>query len=405
MPAADPLGAVTKQIAALELGPQSSTKPLRPVHQKQPSQDNVAKILAKFAAPKPFSDNTNAGFKPGSASSHPASHSRTASQASVPPMTKKPVEGTLPDFDIGTYDGGLEKDNLTRGDQVHGAAAEELALDSSTSARNPTIAWTLHDFQIGRGLGKGKYGRVYMVRTKKAPHFILALKTLYKSELVSDNYEKQTRREIEIQQNLRHPNIIRLYGYFHDDKRIFLMLEFSGQGELYKQLVKSGAFSEKRSSRYIDQMADALGYLHSKNVIHRDIKPENLLLGIEGELKIGDFGWSVHAPGQRRKTFCGTLDYLPPEMIAKQTYDRRVDHWALGVLTFEFMAGQAPFFDSRGDKAATFSNIRRGSVAYPSTMSEDAKDLISQLLRRDPRERIELTEVRKHPWIVKYRRV
>lgn len=135
---------------------------------------------------------------------------------------------------------------------------------------------------MGRGLGKGKYGRVYMVRTKASPNYILALKTLYKSELVSDNYEKQTRREIEIQQNLRHPHVIRLFGYFHDEKRIFLMLEFAGQGELYKQLVKQGSFNEKRSARYVDQMADALGYLHSKNVIHRDIKPENIMLGLHG---------------------------------------------------------------------------------------------------------------------------
>lgn len=138
-----------------------------------------------------------------------------------------------------------------------------------------------------------------MVRTKCEPKYILALKTLYKSEIVESKVEKQIRREIEIQQNLRHPHVLRLYGYFHDEKRIFLMLEFAGKGELYKQLNKHGSFTEKRSSRYIDQMADALGYLHSKHVIHRDIKPENLLLGINGELKIGDFGWSVHAPGNR----------------------------------------------------------------------------------------------------------
>lgn len=138
-----------------------------------------------------------------------------------------------------------------------------------------------------------------MVRTKCEPQYILALKCLYKSEIVESKVEKQIRREIEIQQNLRHPHILRLYGYFHDEKRIFLMLEFAGKGELYKQLNKVGSFSEKRSSRYIDQMADALSYLHSKHVIHRDIKPENLLLGINGELKIGDFGWSVHAPGNR----------------------------------------------------------------------------------------------------------
>jgi len=181
-----------------------------------------------------------------------------------------------------------------------------------------------------------------MVRTKTEPKYILALKTLYKSELVENRVEKQTRREIEIQQNLRHPNILRLYGYFHDEKRIFLMLEFAGKGELYKQLSK-GYFSERRSSRYIDQMADALIYLHGKHVMHRDIKPENILIGINGELKIGDFGWSVHAPSNRRKTMCGTLQYLPPEMVNGKEYTEKVDIWALGVLTFEFTCGFEPF--------------------------------------------------------------
>jgi serine/threonine protein kinase len=102
---------------------------------------------------------------------------------------------------------------------------------------------------MGRPLGKGKFGRVYMVRTKAEPKFILALKCLYKSELVEGKVEKQTRREIEIQKNLRHPNVLRLYGFFHDEKRIFLMLEFAGKGELYKQLSKYGCFTEKRSSR------------------------------------------------------------------------------------------------------------------------------------------------------------
>lgn len=113
----------------------------------------------------------------------------------------------------------------------------------------PTREWRLNSFDMGRPLGKGKFGRVYMVRTKTEPKFILALKCLYKSELVEGKVEKQTRREIEIQKNLRHPNVLRLYGFFHDEKRIFLMLEFAGQGELYKQLSRTGCFGEKRSSR------------------------------------------------------------------------------------------------------------------------------------------------------------
>ena len=250
---------------------------------------------------------------------------------------------------------------------------------------------------MGRPLGKGKFGRVYMVRTKCEPKYILALKTLYKSEIVQAKVEKQIRREIEIQQNLRHPNVLRLYGYFHDEKRIFLMLEFAGKGELYKQLSKHGCFSEKRSSRYINQMADALIYLHNKHVIHRDIKPENLLLGINGELKIGDFGWSVHAPGNRRKTLCGTLDYLPPEMVEGKEHNEKVDYWALGVLTYEFLIGNPPFEDRSSVNSAylhfkfffsiaqftviidTYRRIAKVDLRFPVSMSADARDLVSKV--------------------------
>jgi aurora kinase, other len=114
----------------------------------------------------------------------------------------------------------------------------------------------------------------------------------------------------------RHENILRLYGYFYDAKRVYLILEYAAQGELYKTLRKVGRFDEARAARYICEMAKALGYLHMKHVIHRDIKPENLLLGLKGELKIADFGWSVHAPNTRRTTLCGTLDYLPPGRLS-----------------------------------------------------------------------------------------
>ena len=123
------------------------------------------------------------------------------------------------------------------------------------------------------------------------------------------------------------------------------MLESAGKGELYKQLTKYGCSSERRSAVYIDQMADALSYLHSEHAIHRDIKPENLLLGINGELKIG---WSVHAPSNRRTTLCGTLDYLPPEMVEGREHNEKVNYWALGVLMYESNVGSPPFEEMSG---------------------------------------------------------
>lgn len=228
-------------------------------------------------------------------------------------------------------------------------------------------------------MGKGKFGRVYLAR-EKSTGFICALKVLHKSELVQGKVEIQVRREIEIQSNLRHPNVLRLFGYFHDKKRIFLVLEYAGHGELYKHLQKAGKFPEWRAAQYIAQMTAALKYLHKKHIMHRDIKPENILVGIHGEIKISDFGWSVHAPNNRRKTMCGTLDYLPPEMVIPggkdRFYDEKIDIWSLGVLMYEFLVGQAPFEDT---PVMTQRRIMRAEMTIPSFVSPEARDLIKKV--------------------------
>lgn len=234
-------------------------------------------------------------------------------------------------------------------------------------------------FEIGKPLGKGKFGRVYLAK-ERSTGFVCALKVLHKSELQQGKVEKQVRREIEIHSNLRHPNILRFYGHFHDSKRVFLILEYAGKGELYKHLRKEQRFPEWKAAQYIAQMAAALKHLHKKHVMHRDIKPENILMGIHGEIKISDFGWSVHAPNNRRNTMCGTLDYLPPEMIKpgsqENFYNEKVDLWSLGVLTYEFLVGEAPFEDT---PIMTQRRIARGEMTVPSFISAEAKNLIQRV--------------------------
>ncbi|KAH6849705.1 kinase-like domain-containing protein [Chaetomium sp. MPI-CAGE-AT-0009] len=284
--------------------------------------------------------------------------------------------------------------------------SDEDALDSTSSyVDQPLVPKQFHlgMFEIGRPLGKGKFGRVYLAR-ERSTGFICALKVLYKSELQQGTgVEKQVRREIEIQSNLRHPNILKLYGHFHDSKRIFLILEFAGKGELYKHLRRESRFPEWKAAQYIAQMAAALRYLHRKHVIHRDIKPENILVGIHGEIKISDFGWSVHAPNNRRNTLCGTLDYLPPEMIKSGSkdnwYNEKVDLWSLGVLMYEFLVGEAPFEDT---PIMTHKRIARADMTIPEWVSKEAKDLIKKLLVLDPEKRLPLEEVQNHPWIIKH---
>ena len=259
--------------------------------------------------------------------------------------------------------------------------------------------WQLSDFDIGKPLGRGKFGNVYLAREKNSK-YIVALKVLFKSQLQKAGVEHQLRREIEIQSHLRHTNILRLYGYFYDSTRVYLILEFAAKGELYKELQKVQKFNEERASNYIKQITEALRYCHTKHVIHRDIKPENLLVGIKGDVKIADFGWSVHAPTSRRTTLCGTLDYLPPEMVEGRDHDATVDIWSLGVLTYEFLVGSPPF-EAKGH-SETYRRIAKVDLKFPSYVSAEARDLISKLLVKEPKNRIKLDDVLKHPWIARF---
>ncbi|XP_031269669.1 serine/threonine-protein kinase Aurora-3 isoform X1 [Pistacia vera] len=249
-------------------------------------------------------------------------------------------------------------------------------MNSETEAgENPGRQWSLKDFEIGKPLGKGKFGRVYLAREVKSK-YIVALKIIFKEQIEKYRIHHQLRREMEIQTNLLHPNILRLYGWFHDDERIFMILEYAYGGELYRELRKKGHFTEKQAATYIASLTHALAYCHEKHVIHRDIKPENLLLDHEGRLKIADFGWSVQSKS-KRNTMCGTLDYLAPEMVENKAHDYAVDNWTLGILCYEFLYGAPPFeAESQND---TFKRIVNVDLIFPSTpsISSEAKNLIN----------------------------
>ncbi|KAG2768966.1 hypothetical protein Pcac1_g19811 [Phytophthora cactorum] len=201
------------------------------------------------------------------------------------------------------------------------AKTETKTDETSTSKKT----WKLSDFEIGKPLGKGKFGNVYLAREKQSK-YVVALKVLNKQQLMKSSMEHQLRREIEIQSHLRHKSILRLYGYFYDTKRVYLIIE--------------------------------------------------------------------------RTTLCGTLDYLPPEMIENKPHDENVDVWTLGILMYEFLTG-APPFETENTKE-TYRRIAHVDLKFPSYVSSEARDLLVKILRHDPQQRIALERVLEHPWILQH---
>ncbi|EGW30465.1 uncharacterized protein SPAPADRAFT_143307 [Spathaspora passalidarum NRRL Y-27907] len=287
---------------------------------------------------------------------------------------------------------------------------------SSTPLSSPFVEspgsekrFTLDDFEFGKILGKGKLGRVYCVKHKESG-LVVALKAMNKQELIDLRLEKNFRREIEIQSKLHHPNITRLYTWFHDHVNVYLVLEFSLYGELYHHLKQAKRFDNALASYYIYQVTQALIYLHRKNIIHRDLKPENIMLSLDNVIKLSDFGWSVQqhqdkphyqSNPTRRITLCGTLDYLPPEMVESKPHDKSVDIWALGILTYEFLVGKPPFEEASKD--ATHQRISKGDIRFPNYVDHDAVDLIRKLLHKVPEKRLSLKSVLNHRWIMKHK--
>mmetsp|Transcript_5233 Transcript_5233/g.8007 ORF Transcript_5233/g.8007 Transcript_5233/m.8007 type:complete len:312 (+) Transcript_5233:151-1086(+) len=266
--------------------------------------------------------------------------------------------------------------------------------------------WSIEDFEIGRCLGKGKFGNVYLARTK-ADRRVVALKVLFKEEIEKSELQHQLKREVEIHHRIKHDNVVRLFAYFHDATRVYLVLEYVSGGELFSELRNSpsGRFTEERASEVIRQLVSALAQCHKLRVVHRDIKPENILVTKDGKIKLADFGWSVASATAReemkRQTLCGTLDYLPPEMVAEQTYDERVDIWMTGVLMYEMLVGTAPFAAPGVDE--TYDKVEECSYSLPPDISSEAKELVKALLVKDPRERLwPIKHVLLHPWITKH---
>lgn len=273
------------------------------------------------------------------------------------------------------------------------------ASQTQTHALPPP--WSLSDFEIMSKIGEGRFGKIYLAKEIRT-QFLVAIKCLAKDAILAHDLKHQVQREVEIQSFCRHKNITRLYAYFWDDQRIFLVLEYANGGDLYGLMKRSGShLPEPTVARLAYGIALGLSYLHEQGFIHRDIKPDNILLH-NGRVKICDFTWVVSCSGdQRRQTLCGTLDYLSPEVVSSAPYDASIDDWCLGVVLYELLCGHPPF-DGQ-PPAQTCLSIRQGSYEpLPPSVSTEASDCITRLLSVDANKRLRSGDVLTHPWIVRH---
>ncbi|KAL4095603.1 hypothetical protein PRIC1_008977 [Phytophthora ramorum] len=263
---------------------------------------------------------------------------------------------------------------------------------ASEDAGNHSV--TMQDFEILKMLGKGSFGKVYMARERGGDGKIYAMKVLRKSELVKRNQVGHTMMERRIMSSIDHPFIVGLKYSFQTASKLVMVSDYCCGGEIFFHLKKFRSFSEAMVRFYAAELVAAIGHLHERDIIYRDLKPENILLDETGHVRLTDFGLSKTdcTDFTGAKTFCGTPEYLAPEMLIsrkkKTEYGKAIDWWSLGTLMYEMLTGWPPFFDRNIEQMCT--KIMKSPLKFPAHfgLSSEVKSLISALLERDPTYRI-----------------
>jgi len=260
-------------------------------------------------------------------------------------------------------------------------------------------------YTVGEEIGKGGFSIVYSaLRKKDSKEF--SVKCI-KKEMVEGEDIKLLRREVQIMKKLDHPNILKLYEVYEDDKQFFLVMELVKGKELFDKIVERGMYSERDASNIIYQVVSAVDYLHENGIAHRDLKPENLLSAGEEEneiVKIADFGFSKSFAGEdaeKLMTSCGSPGYVAPEILTAESYDKSVDMWSVGVIIYILLSGYPPFY---ADSApALFKKIMDVKYDFDDSVwddiSDSAKDLIRNLLVKEPSKRFTAKQCLDHPWV------
>jgi len=262
----------------------------------------------------------------------------------------------------------------------------------------------LDDLHIIATLGVGGFGRVELVQHGNDASRTFALKCLRKSHIVETQQQDHVFSEKRIMMTVRSPFVCRLYKTFRDTKCVYMLMEACLGGEVWTILRDRGWFEEETAKFISGCVIEALQYLHSKNIIYRDLKPENLLLDNNGYVKLVDFGFSKYiGPSNKTWTFCGTPEYVAPEVILNKGHDRAVDYWSVGVLLYELLTGTPPF--NASDPMKTYNIILIGidKINFPQHVTRSATNLIKRLCKENVTERLGyqkggIQDIKKHRW-------
>lgn len=265
------------------------------------------------------------------------------------------------------------------------------------------IPLTIEAFDLLKVVGKGSFGKVMQVR-KIDTSRIYALKTIRKAHIVSRSEVDHTLAERTVLAQVNNPFIVPLKFTFQSPEKLYIVLAFINGGELFHHLQREGRFSVWRSKFYAAELLCALEHLHSFNVIYRDLKPENILLDYTGHIALCDFGLCKlnMTAKDKTNTFCGTPEYLAPELLVGKGYTKAVDWWTLGVLLYEMLTGLPPFYDENVNEM--YRKILNNTLRFPDDMDKQARHLLTGLLNKDPSQRLGAegaAEIRNHPFFAK----
>ena len=253
-------------------------------------------------------------------------------------------------------------------------------------------------------IGDGSFSKVFLFNHKKTKTKYAIKKMNISVVLNKANNKNIILNEINIQSRICHPNIIQLYNYFRDknNSNYFLILEYASKGSLFDYIRLKKGLNESNTFYYFIQAVNAIYFLHKNQIIHRDLKPENLLINHDNILKLCDFGWSVYLYNHKRETFCGTVEYMAPEILKNQGYDFSIDVWSLGVLLYELIHSHSPFVEKDLDVNKIENNIVSKELKFKKGVSIECKDLIRKLLAKNAENRIKVKDIYQHSFVLKY---